>query len=70
MLLHINVVDEHRSGSGPYEAGDHLHRGGFSGTVGPQESKDFSSVHLEIDTVNSIDGSVLFVEGLDFNNVS
>jgi len=64
----VDAANGGRAGVGPDEAGEHLHRGGFAGAVGAEETEDFAAVDGEADAVDGALGAVGFNEAFDFDH--
>ena len=65
----VKAVDHGGAGVGTQEASEHLHRGRFAGSIGPEETENFSTTDRKGDATYGSIGTVCFDELFDFNHV-
>ena len=76
-LVSVHLLDRHtlvndlapdaRSGGEP---GNGLQRGGFTGSVGPDQGHDLALVHLQVDALHHMDISVIIMKIFYFQQCS
>jgi hypothetical protein len=64
----VDTADGGRAGVGSDEAGEHLHRGRFTGTIRAEKTEDLAAVYFETNAVHGALGAIGFNEACDFDH--